>query len=63
MFLTKAEQGQLTDLKDQYSKLKKIIEDVGASVKGISSQLLTMNSDLTTRIDGVEAKLSNDMQC
>ena len=58
MVLTKAEQGQLNELKDQYSELKKLIEDVGESVKGISSQLLLMNSELTTRIDGV----SSDMQ-
>ena len=61
MILTKAEQGQLTDLKDQYSVLRKLIEEVGASVQGLSSQLLTLNSDLTTRIGGVEEKLPNDM--
>ena len=62
MVLTKGEQGQLNDLKDQYSELKKLVEDVGVSVRGIASQLTTMNTDLTTRIDGVETKLSNDMQ-
>ena len=62
MVLTKGEQGQFNELKDQYSELKKLMEDVGESVKGVASQLSIMKGDLTTKIDDVEKKLSNDMQ-
>lgn len=63
MVLTKAEQGQINDLKDQYLDLRKLIEQVGDSVKeGISAQLQSLKSDLTTKINGVETKLSNDLQ-
>ena len=56
MVLTKAEQAQLTEIKEDYSGLKKLLED---GLTKISSQLGALNDELCSKISAVEETLSN----
>lgn len=63
MVLTKAEQQQLTDLRDQYVDLKELIEKVGGNIEfSISAKLNVMDAKLTGKIEDVERNLSADFK-
>ena len=60
MVLSKAEQQQLSDLKEQYTDLRSLIESVSGNIALISNKLSNMDTNLTNKIDAVERNLSAD---
>ena len=59
MVLTKAEQLQLSELKENYGELKGLIEKVGANVLDMSTKLEQMNNNLTKKIEDVDKKIDD----